>query len=58
MPLLLNEETLMTRQFIPVTKCEAPYAISRNLDKSNPFWLKSLFTKRGTPDLQVLETIE
>ena len=26
MPLLLNEETLIARQFTPVTKCGAPYA--------------------------------
>ena len=72
MPLLLNEETLMPCQFTlvtkcgapyaqtiyPMTKCGGPYAISRNLETSNTLWLKSLFTKRGTPDLQTLETIE
>ena len=42
----------------PMTKCGGPYAISRNLETSNTLWLKSLFTKRGTPDLQTLETIE
>ena len=49
MLLLLNEEILMPRQFTPVTKCGAPYAISRNLERSSPLWLKSLFTKWGTP---------
>ena len=42
----------------PMMKCGGPYALSRNLETSNTLWLKSLFTKRGTPDLQTLETIE
>ena len=53
-----KRETLMARQFTPMTKCGAAYAISRNLETSNPLRLKSLFTKRGIPDLQTLETIE
>ena len=42
----------------PMAKRRGPYAVSRNLETSNTLWLKSLFTKRGTPDLQTLETIE
>ena len=42
----------------PMAKCGGPYGIFRNLETSNTLWLKSLFTKRGNPDLQTLETIE
>ena len=49
---------LYAQTIYPMTKCGGPYAISRNLETSNTLWLKSLFTKRGTPNLQTLETIE
>ena len=42
---LLNEETLMLRQFTPVTKHGTPDAISRNLKMSNPLRLNFLFAK-------------
>ena len=50
MPLLLNEETLMARQFTPVTKCGA-YYVQKIL---RPFVTKcgapyDPVTKRGNP---------
>ena len=50
--------TAYAQTIYPMTKCGGPYGISRNLETSNTSWLKSLFTKQGTPDLQTLETIE
>ena len=43
--------------YLPYDEMRRPL-ISKNLETSNNLWLKSLFMKRGTPDLQTLETIE